>query len=51
MVTSRAFMHPITGKAVEIEAPLPRDISDLIALAGLEITESTERTDQHGETE
>src|SRR5262245_8871587 len=45
-----AFTHPITGAPVAIEAPVPRDIADLLALAGLGPTEMTEGTDQHGET-
>ena len=30
-----AFTHPIAGVPVRIEAPIPRDIADLIRLAGL----------------
>jgi len=44
-----AFTHPISGKPVEIEAPVPGDIGELIAVAGLE-TKETEGTDQHGVT-
>ena len=34
------FVHPITGKRVEIEAPIPQDIRDLLALVRLEHRES-----------
>jgi 23S rRNA pseudouridine1911/1915/1917 synthase len=30
-----AFRHPITGEPVRIEAPVPRDMSDLVAMAEL----------------
>jgi 23S rRNA pseudouridine1911/1915/1917 synthase len=31
-----AFIHPITRARVVIEAPLPRDFEDLLAVTGLD---------------
>jgi 23S rRNA pseudouridine1911/1915/1917 synthase len=30
-----SFAHPVSGERIEIEAPLPRDLADLIELTGL----------------
>jgi len=34
--------HPVTGVELRIEAPVPADLVDLLALAGLELREGTE---------